>query len=85
MHTEGVEAFRRAAQQILSHIKAKRQDGLVASTKLLTCVAMQSKVVNLRQDLQNIMDEVDKWPQLISDNRESCHWSEDAGRSVYLI
>ncbi|CAK9092037.1 unnamed protein product [Durusdinium trenchii] len=69
---KGVEAFRRAAQQILSHIKAKRQDGLVASTKLLTCVAMQSKVVNLRQDLQNIMDEVDKWPQLISDNRESC-------------
>lgn len=35
--------FQKVAQQIVSHIRSKRQEGLVGSTKLLTCVAMQSK------------------------------------------
>lgn len=50
----------------------KPSEGLVASTKLLTCVAMQSKVTNLRHDLENMMKDVDKWPHLISENRRSC-------------
>lgn len=67
-----LERFRKVAQLILSHIKGKRQEGLVASTKLLTCVAMQSKVTNLRHDLENMMEDLDKWPHLISENRQSC-------------
>ena len=131
--------FQKVAQQIVSHIRSTRQEGLVGSTKLLTCVAMQSKagasfldvsilrwmlnaymrpcearrclrkiarewynvhnemrymstscrsplrrfpypwkvfpypwkVTNSRHDLENMMEALDTWPRLISEERES--------------
>jgi len=67
-----LERFQKVAQQIVSHIRSKRQEGLVGSTKLLTCVAMQSKVTNSRHDLEKMMEALDTWPRLISEERESC-------------
>jgi hypothetical protein len=30
------------------------------------------QVTNLRHDLENMMEDLDKWPHLISENRQSC-------------
>jgi len=69
---EALARFRKAAQLVLSYIRAKRQDGLVLNTKLLTCISSQAKVTQTRSDLLQMADDIDKWPHLVSENRKSC-------------
>lgn len=33
---------------------------------------MQSKVANLKSELEQLMEQVDEWPQLVSENRLQC-------------
>ena len=68
----GLQRFKKIASLVLSHVRAKKQDGMVLNTKLLTCISMQTKVTQTQNELVALMKEVDEWPPLISQSRSSC-------------
>lgn len=68
----GFQRFKRIASLVLSHVRAKKQDGLVLNTKLLTCISMQTKVTQTQDELASLLKEVDEWPPLISQSRSVC-------------
>jgi len=67
----GLARFKKTAHLVLSHIRAKRQDGLVLNTKLLTCISMQAKVMQTKHELAGLVKEIDEWPLLLSPSRSS--------------
>ena len=68
----GFHRFKKIAGLVLSHVRAKKQDGMVLNTKLLTCISMQTKVTQTQDELAALIKEVDDWPPLISQTRSSC-------------
>ena len=68
----GLQRFKKIASLVLSHVRAKKQDGMVLNTKLLTCISMQTKVTQTQNELAALAREVDEWPPLISQSRSSC-------------
>ena len=70
------------AQLILSHIKGKRQEGLVASTKLLTCVAMQSKAGRYRWTIEIQIDTLKNSPKFAEISGENGGKMDDNGSNL---
>jgi len=68
----GFQRFKKIASLVLSHVRAKKQDGMVLNTKLLTCISMQTKVTQTQDELAALLKEVDEWPPLISQSRGAC-------------
>mmetsp|Transcript_11525 Transcript_11525/g.20406 ORF Transcript_11525/g.20406 Transcript_11525/m.20406 type:complete len:753 (+) Transcript_11525:169-2427(+) len=67
-----LERFRRAGQQVQRHVRSRRTNGVVMNLALLRVISTQTKVKQLRSEMRDVLQQLERWPGVKSESREAC-------------